>query len=87
MKKNAPSSYINYISGSKNYLRFIVEANMRIDNQQGRIAAFEQYKIKMDRIVSLTHNNYSALDLGRLHSRMLNFETSLEHEERNRNMR
>jgi diguanylate cyclase (GGDEF)-like protein len=83
-EKNAPSSYINYISGSKNYLRFIVEANMRIDNQQGSIAAFEQYKTKMERIVSLTHDNYSALDLGRLHSKILNLEASLEHEERNR---
>ncbi|MFT4655632.1 MAG: diguanylate cyclase (GGDEF)-like protein [Kangiellaceae bacterium] len=83
-ENSAPSTYKNYISRSKSYSRFIVEANMLIGNKQGSIAAFEKYQTKMATIQRTVQDNYATFDLTSLHDKILNLESSLKIQQQKR---
>ena len=80
-EKNAPATYVKYINKSKSYIRFKVLANIMVGNKQESIEAFDKYLEIMNLVIRNTQDNYSAVDMSSLHTKIINLDDSRKAQE------
>jgi diguanylate cyclase (GGDEF)-like protein len=85
-EKNAPTSYLNYVSQSKSYLQFIVEINIFLGDKESSALAFADYVKIMRQYQKMLEDNNATFDVISLHDKILNLETTLKVEEEKRNL-
>ena len=83
-EKNAAASYLKYMESSTEYLKFMLEVNMLLGNNEASQNIFAQYAKKMNDLQKIIIDANSNIDIASLHIKILNLETTLQEQQDDR---
>jgi diguanylate cyclase (GGDEF)-like protein len=84
-ENNASSTHKNYFDNSRKYMKFMVDANLMVDDIEGTKLAFASYANTIKQLIEKTQNNNTIFDLTKLHDKITNLEDTLKEQEQQEN--